>query len=77
MSDVFPTEFYRSQGILLCPNGDQVRSDEEGLFCWLDGKRVPYPVMETVAKSKKKKGGEALPSEEQPDEVPPLEDVAS
>jgi hypothetical protein len=38
----FPTSFYQANGILQCPNGDKVRSDEAGLFCLIDGKRVPY-----------------------------------
>jgi hypothetical protein len=46
LADKFPTAFYQDNGALTCPNGDKVRSDEEGLFCWLEGQRVPYPVVE-------------------------------
>jgi hypothetical protein len=46
MAEVFTTDFYHQQGIPVCPNGDQVRSDEWGLFCWLGGERVPYPIVE-------------------------------
>lgn len=40
----FPTSFYVANGILTCPNGDKVRSDDQGLFCLVDGARVPYPI---------------------------------
>ena len=41
---VFPTHIYQEAGTLICPNGDKVRSDDDGLFCIIDGERVPYPV---------------------------------
>lgn len=44
MSDKFPTAYYEAHDIPTCPNGDKVRSDEEGLFCWIEGARVPYPI---------------------------------
>lgn len=42
--DKFPTAHYEANDHLICPNGDKVRSDDEGLFCWLEGARVPYPI---------------------------------
>ncbi|MBD2465722.1 hypothetical protein H6G89_32560 [Oscillatoria sp. FACHB-1407] len=41
MADKFPTAYYEAHNIPTCPNGDKVRSDEEGLFCWVEGARVP------------------------------------
>lgn len=41
MTDTFPTSYYEENNYLVCPNGDKVRSDAEGLFCWIDGARVP------------------------------------
>lgn len=37
MSDKFPTAFYESNDALVCPNGDKLRSDDEGTFCWIEG----------------------------------------
>jgi hypothetical protein len=45
MPDKFPTTFYQKHGILTCPNGDQLRSDDEGLFCLIDGDRVSATVV--------------------------------
>lgn len=50
LQEKFPTEIAIARGDRICPNGDSVRSDEEGLFCWLYAQRVPYPAsVETVA----------------------------
>jgi hypothetical protein len=60
MADKFPTESYAESGLPICPNGDQVRSDESGLFCWMDGERVDAEIVngkvrvfETVLAEKK------------------------
>jgi hypothetical protein len=49
LADKFPTAFHQANNVLTCPNGDKVRSDDEGLFCWLEGQRIPYPVVEMPA----------------------------
>lgn len=60
MVETFATDFHQSMGIPLCPNGDQVRSDDEGLFCWLDGERVSYPIApEPVKRALSKKAAES------------------
>jgi hypothetical protein len=46
--DKFPTSFYERNNILTCPNGDQLRSDDEGTFCWIEGDRVPAVVVNGV-----------------------------
>lgn len=45
MADTFPTEAYEESGLPICPNGDQVRSDGLGLFCWIDGERAPVELV--------------------------------
>jgi hypothetical protein len=42
------TAFYEGHGILVCPDGDKLRSDEEGLFCVVDGDRVAAAVVNGV-----------------------------
>lgn len=34
------SSFYESHGIPVCPDGDKLRSDEEGLFCMIEGDRA-------------------------------------
>jgi hypothetical protein len=46
MEEHFTTDFYQQTGMKICPNGDQVRSDDQGLFCMIGGDRVPYPIVE-------------------------------
>jgi hypothetical protein len=41
MADKFPTAYHEANDYLTCPNGDKARSDEEGLFCWIDSERIP------------------------------------
>lgn len=45
MADKFPTQSYEESGLPICPNGDQVRSDEAGLFCWMEGERVSAEIV--------------------------------
>jgi len=53
LTDIFPTAVYETNGYLICPNGDKLRSDAEGLFCWIEGdtssgragQRVPATVV--------------------------------
>lgn len=45
MQDKFPTQAYEESGLPICPNGDQVRSDEAGLFCWIEGERVSAEIV--------------------------------
>jgi hypothetical protein len=53
------TGFYEGHDILTCPDGDKLRSDDEGTFCMVDGDRVPAVVingavtLKPAAKSKK------------------------
>lgn len=43
--DKFPTEAYVESGLPICPNGDQVRSDELGLFCWIESQRIDAEIV--------------------------------
>jgi hypothetical protein len=81
--DKFPTAFYESNDVLVCPNGDKLRSDDEGTFCWLEGDRVPAAVVNgvvvlqpvavvTVVTASKKKGKADVteqPGEQQGDQT--------
>ena len=43
-SEVFSSAFYGTAGIRQCPNGDKLRSGEDGLFCLVDGSAVPAEI---------------------------------
>ncbi|HEY9631027.1 MAG TPA: hypothetical protein V6C84_27370 [Coleofasciculaceae cyanobacterium] len=65
----FPTAYYEAHGHLTCPNGDKLRSDAEGLFCWVEGDRqaakvvngrvelIPVPKAKKPAEDKKDANG--------------------
>lgn len=42
------TAFYQAHGIPVCPDGDKLRSDEEGVFCIVDGDRVAATLVNGV-----------------------------
>lgn len=75
MADKFPTESYIESGLPVCPNGDQIRSDEQGLFCWIEGERVSAEIVNgkvrlfeaVVAEKKTTKSKSKLVEEEQTD----------
>ena len=78
--DKFPTEYYETHEILTCPNGDKLRSDVDGIFCWMDGDRIPAKIVNGVvellpvekaaeaqpAKSESQIADPVLPAEEKP-----------
>ncbi|NJN87070.1 MAG: hypothetical protein HC881_13220 [Leptolyngbyaceae cyanobacterium SL_7_1] len=45
MTDKFPTAFYEANDVLTCPNGDKLRSDDEGVFCLVEGERIAAEVV--------------------------------
>lgn len=48
LTDKFPTAYYQAHDHLVCPNGDKLRSDAEGLFCWIEGERVPAEIINGI-----------------------------
>ena len=49
-SEVFSSAFYGTAGIRQCPNGDKLRSGEDGLFCLVDGIAVPAGIKDGSVK---------------------------
>lgn len=47
-TETFSTDYYNAHGHLVCPNGDKLRSDDQGLFCWMEGQRIPAEVINGV-----------------------------
>jgi hypothetical protein len=47
-AEKFSNDFYEAHGILTCPNGDKMRSDAEGMFCVVEGERVPSQIINGV-----------------------------
>ena len=47
-AEKFPTAYYEVHGIPTCPNGDKLRTDEQGLFCLVEGQRTAIEVVNGV-----------------------------